>query len=377
MNNMVGKVGVIVSIVLFCIAVGVYSFVQLSVADKGKDVDLLSFVPLESVGLLETDNPDFLANEFPQTTYGLQLDTLRQSGLFPMVLNAVFPNADSTVHRLSNGIERMMISFHAPMSARNVVMYFRTHGSGREFLQRMMQRQGRRFVPKKESYRGSDIDIYALENGDFIAAYCGKGFCVLSYQKSLIEQVIDARKDDVSLREDAVFMECYEGKAVNFITLYGHAPSLPFLVRDCASCWSSFDIHLNSEVFYLSGSMVLPDSCRFRVTDRLYQMDSVSEDGLLVLSGQEKVDSCISRMISIPQHTLFEECVSNLSRDASFIFVADMDKLKGGDMLQVGGFYLPKFVMQHVDLFRSFVFSAQVTKVGNKYSHIIVFTYKN
>ena len=52
---MVGKVGVIVSIVLFCIAVGVYSFVQLSVADKGKDVDLLSFVPLESVGLLETD----------------------------------------------------------------------------------------------------------------------------------------------------------------------------------------------------------------------------------------------------------------------------------------------------------------------------------
>ena len=78
---MVGKVGVIVSIVLFCIAVGVYSFVQLSVADKGKDVDLLSFVPLESVGLLETDNPDFLANEFPQTTYGLQLDTLRQSGL--------------------------------------------------------------------------------------------------------------------------------------------------------------------------------------------------------------------------------------------------------------------------------------------------------
>lgn len=373
---MIGKVGVIVSVILFCIAVGFYSFTQLSMADKGKDVDLLSFVPLDCAGVLETDNPDFLVNEFPQTTYGLQLDTLRQSGLFPMVLNAVLPDADSTVHRLSNSIERMMISFHAPMSARNVVMYFQTHDSGRDFLQRMMQRQGVKFVPKQESYRGKDIDIYALGSGDFIAAYCGKGFCVLSYQKNLIEQVIDARKDEVSLRQDPVFMECYEEKAVNFITLYGHAPSLPLLTDDPQYCWSSFDIHLSSEVFYLSGSMVVPDSCRSSLVKKLRSVPSLSEEGVLVLLGQEKVDSCISRMIAIPQHTLFEECISNLSRDASLIFVADMDKL-GKDSLQAYQPYLPKFVVRHTDLFRSFILSAQITRVGNRLSHIFVFTYKN
>ena len=68
MNTMVGKVGVIVSIILFCIAVGVYSFVQLSVADKGKNVDLLSFVPADCMAVLETDNADFLVNEFPHNT---------------------------------------------------------------------------------------------------------------------------------------------------------------------------------------------------------------------------------------------------------------------------------------------------------------------
>ncbi len=373
---MIGKVGVIVSIILFCIAVGFYSFAQLSMADKGKDVDLLSFVPLDCAGVLETDNPDFLVNEFPQTTYGLQLDTLRQSGLFPMVLKAVFPNADSTVHRLSNRIERMMISFHSPVSARNVVMYFHTHDSGRDFLQQMMQRQGVKFVPKRESYRGKDIDIYALDNGDFISAYCGKGFCVLSYQKNLIEQVIDARKDETSLREDPLFLGCYEDKAVNFITLYGHAASLPLLVEDHAQCWSSFDIHLSSEVFYLSGSTVLPDSCQAHVDGKLHCIAPVETDGVLALSGQERIDSCLSHVIAVPQHTLFQECISNLSRDASFIFVADMDKVEG-DALKGCQPYLPKFVVRHADLFRSFILSIQITKVGNKLSHIFVFTYKN
>ncbi len=373
---MVGKVGVIVSIILFCLAVGFYSFTRLSMADKGKDVDLLSFVPLDCMGILETDNPDFLVNEFPQTAYGRQLDTLRQSGLFPMVLGAIFPNADSTVHQLSNGIERMMISFHVPASARNVVMYFQTHEAGRDFLQRMMRRQEVKFVPKKESYRGSDIDIYALGNGDFISAYCGKGFCVLSFQKNLIEQVIDARKGGGSLREDALFMSGYEEKTVNFITLYGHAASLPLLVEKHSHCWSGFDIHLSSEVFYLSGSMLLPDSCQKCVEEKLCDIAPVSEDGILVLSGQEKVDSCISRVIAIPQHSLFEECVSNLSRDASFIFVADMDKASG-ESFELYRPYLPKFVMRHVDLFRSFILSVQITKVGNRFSHIFVFTYKN
>lgn len=372
---MVGKVGVIVSIILFCIGVGVYGFVQLNMAEKGKNVDLLSFVPMDCAAVLETDNADFLVNEFPQATYAMQLDTIQKSGLFPIVFGNLFTVSDSTVHRLSNGVDRMMISFHYPFSARNVVMYFQTHDSGKAFLQKMMQEKKMRFVPKKDSYRGEDIDIYALDNGEFISTYCGKGFCVVSYQKNLIERVIDAKKDELSLSGDEIFMKAYEAKAVNFMTLYGRTASLPVLVKEQTHCWSSFDIHLSSEVFYLSGSMSMPDSCRTHVVADLDRVSPLSAEGVLVLSGRSEVDSCISRITALPQHTLFEECVSNLSHDASFIFVADMDEIK--DHIACYQPYLPKFVARHADLFRSFIFSAQLTQVGNRFSHIFVFTYKN
>ena len=66
--------------------------------------------------------------------------------------------------------------------------------------------------------------------------------------------------------------------------------------------------------------------------------------------------------------------VANLSRDASFIMVADVDKLAQN----LGAYknYLPAFIYDHVELFRSFILSVQITNVNNKLSHIFVFTYK-
>lgn len=56
------------------------------------------------------------------------------------------------------------------------------------------------------------------------------------------------------------------------------------------------------------------------------------------------------------------------------MMVADMDKVAG----QIDKYapYLPLFIKDHIYLFRSFILSVQITKVGNKLSHIFVFTYK-
>lgn len=86
----VGRLGVILSIILFCIGIGVYSFTQLSLVDKGKDIHLAAFVPRNCMGVLETDNFDYFMNEFPQTAYAGQLDTLQRAGLLKSVLGA-FP----------------------------------------------------------------------------------------------------------------------------------------------------------------------------------------------------------------------------------------------------------------------------------------------
>ena len=206
--------------------------------------------------------------------------------------------------------------------------------------------------------------------------YTTDGLVVGSYQKKLIEQVIDAVKDNNSLREDSVFTSIHHTQPASFITIYGRTPSVPFLRKESCHSWSEYDIHLNSEVFYLSGQMKEEQAdCLDRMLQAVHTVPVVSEsDSLLVVSGRERVDSCISKVIASPSHTLFAECVSNLSRDASYIMVADMEKVAAAP--EQFASYLPPFFIRHADLFRSFILSIQFTEVNNRLSHIFVFTYK-
>ena len=93
------------------------------------------------------------------------------------------------------------------------------------------------------------------------------------------------------------------------------------------------------------------------------------------LSGHEKVDSCITNAISKPKNRIFDQCLSNLSRDASYIMVADMDKV--AENIEQYSPYIPGFICDNIGLFRSFIISSQVTEINGRYSHIYVFTYKD
>lgn len=372
----VGRLGVVLSIILFCIGIGVYSFTQLSLVDKGKDVNLIAFVPESCTGVLETDNFDYFMNEFPQTAYAGQLDTLQRAGLLESVLGNLFRYTGSPAHDWSNQVSRMMISFHKPGSSHDLVIYFQMNNPKDEFIKSVLQKSGICFEAKKEKYRGEEILIYPVANGDFVSAYLQDGFLALSYQKALIEQVIDASKNQTSLDNDRSFKAVYSPKSSNFMTLYTHSASVPLLEKQgVEDAWSEFDIHLNSEVLYLSGFMYEPDSCMQSSMLRMEQVEASYEpDSILIISGQDRVDSCVSQISVIPYRSLFDECIANLSHDASYMMVADMDKVAGqSDQFTP---YLPLFIKDHIQLFRSFILSVQITKVGNKLSHIFVFTYK-
>ncbi len=181
----VGKLGVVLSVILFCIGVGLYSFARLSSAESGKDTDLLASVPADCIGLLETDNIESIVNVFPQTTYAGQLDTLQRTGLLSVIGNEMAPYIINNTHDLHNRMDYMMVSFHAPISPRNLVVYFKTNESGKKFVREMMRKRGIDFGPKKESYRGKSIEIYPVRNGDFVTTYTGKGFLAISYQKGI------------------------------------------------------------------------------------------------------------------------------------------------------------------------------------------------
>ena len=370
----IAKFGGILSIILFLLGVGMYWFAKLSEAGDGRNMDLLTLVPSDCIGVLETDNLDHFSNKFPQTSYAVQLDTLRSLGIVRAVLDDVTKYSTIGAHRLGNQMNHLMVSFHSETNIHDVVVYFRMTKDAKKLLTEIMLGSDKAALIKKESYRGERISIYPAGHTRFISVYSGSGFLAVSYHKRLIEKVIDAVKDDTSLRNDPNFSDVRYSKTANFMTFYGKTAALPILAEKDDNCWSEFNIHMNSEVFYLSGALLGPDSCLKNVGTRLDNIKTMSEDNFLVVSGQHQVDSCISEAIITPHNTLFDECLSNLSRDASYIMVADIDKV-AGDLEHYQSF-VPAFVKANMDLFRSFILSVQITKLENKLSHIIVFTYK-
>lgn len=371
------KLGVVLSVVLFCIGIAFYGFARLSMADKENRVDIFEFVPKDCAGILETDNIDNFMHVFSQAAYSSQLDTLHRAGLMNDILNDLSRYSSAAAHGLSYQMNHVVISFHRPHTAMDVVAYFRIGKEGKhQLIEAVKGKHGADFIPKKETYRGKKIEIYPLSSTKYLSVYTTDGLVVVSYQKKLIEQVIDAVKDNNSLREDSVFTSIQHTQPASFITIYGRTPSVPFLGKESCHSWSEYDIHLNSEVFYLSGQMKEEQAdCLDRMLQAVHTVPVVSEsDSLLVVSGRERVDSCISKVIASPSHTLFDECVSNLSRDASYIMVTDMEKVAAAPELFAS--YLPPFLIRHADIFRSFILSIQFTEVNNRLSHIFVFTYK-
>lgn len=371
------KLGVVLSVVLFCIGIAFYGFARLSMADKESRVDVFEFIPKDCAGILETDNIDNFMHGFSQAAYSSQLDTLHRAGLMNDILSDLSRYSSAAAHGLSYQMNHVVISFHRPHTAMDVVAYFRIGKEGKhQLIEAVKGKHGADFIPKKETYRGKKIEIYPLSSTRYLSVYTTDGLVVVSYQKKLIEQVIDAVKDNNSLREDSVFTSIHHPQPASFITIYGRTPSVPFLGKESCHSWSEYDIHLNSEVFYLSGQMKEEQAdCLDRMLQAVHTVPVVSEsDSLLVVSGRERVDSCISKVIASPSHTLFDECVSNLSRDASYIMVTDMEKVAASPEQFVS--YLPPFLIRHADLFRSFILSIQFTEVNNRLSHIFVFTYK-
>lgn len=371
------KLGVVLSVVLFCIGIAFYGFARLSMADKENRVDIFEFVPKDCAGILETDNIDNFMHVFSQAAYSSQLDTLHRAGLMNDILSDLSRYSSAAAHGLSYQMNHVVISFHRPHTVMDVVAYFRIGKEGKhQLIEAVKGKHGADFVPKKETYRGKKIEIYPLSSTRYLSVYTTDGLVVVSYQKKLIEQVIDAVKDNNSLREDSVFTSIHHTQPASFITIYGRTPSVPFLGKESCHSWSEYDIHLNSEVFYLSGQMKEEQAdCLDRMLQAVHTVPVVSEsDSLLVVSGRERVDSCISKVIASPSHTLFDECVSNLSRDASYIMVTDMEKVAAAP--EQFASYLPPFLIRHADLFRSFILSIQFTEVNNRLSHIFVFTYK-
>ena len=375
------KLGTILSVLLFVLAVGYYAFMRLDMMDRNRDVNLFSLVPSSSVGVLESNNVHAFFDDYSMLNYSDELERMQFPGLFNFLIHGLNMYAGDNAHGLSYQMNQLVVSFHQPVTPRNQVVYFRLGMADEQLLSDMLQEYvSGNFLPKEEEYRGKKILIYPLSHDEFLATYTEEGFVVLSYQKRLVEEVIDAQLDETALGYDTVFSRVLEKKkSKDFLTLYGRSSSIPSLNLD-SNTWSEYDFHLNSDVVYLTGDMYTSEKNaeKENMVNSLNDMAVVKEEGLFVSAQKDSTSYYMDEAFDANDtgnRTLFNECVANLANEVDFSLVADMQKVEENPKHFES--YLPSFMIENASLLRSFILSAQLSLNGERPSHIWVFTYKN
>ena len=375
------KLGTILSVLLFVLAVGYYAFMRLDMMDRNRDVNLFSLVPSSSVGVLESNNVHAFFDDYSMLNYSDELERMQFPGLFNFLIHGLNMYAGDNAHGLSYQMNQLVVSFHQPVTPHNQVVYLRLGMADEQLLSDMLQEYvSGNFLPKEEEYRGKKILIYPLSHDEFLATYTEEGFVVLSYQKRLVEEVIDAQLDETALGYDTVFSRVLDKKkSKDFLTLYGRSSSIPSLNLD-SNTWSEYDFHLNSDVVYLTGDMYALEinAEKENMVNSLNDMAVVKEEGLFVSAQKDSTSYYMDEAFDANDtgnRTLFNECVANLANEVDFSLVADMQKVEENPKHFES--FLPSFMIENASLLRSFILSAQLSLSGERPSHIWVFTYKN
>ena len=366
------KIGAILFLALFCVVVVLYGLSQLRNTEKGRNVNLLALVPADCVGVLETGNWEFLAKALSHAASSDELDSVCASVLSPFDDILFFSLEDA--HVVRNHVGRLALSFHVSDVEGVVVAYLATSMSGKKLIGELLEEKGIGFMPKSVKYRGEEITVFPVSDGLFLSVYDRIGCVVVSSQKALIEKVIDAEKDGTSLQHDKLFDKVYQGKSADFLSLYAKAASFPLLGECKSDVWSEFDIHLSGKSFFVDGAMSMSEDDWEHSLVRLAGIEPMEGDSVLVLTDTVKIDSCITRRALEASHTLFDKCVQDLSPDALYVCVVDMDEVINHPDLYKP--LLPAFVYEHRLLFRPFILSLQITRSKGKLSHLFVFAYK-
>lgn len=266
------RIAVIVSVVLLCAGIGIYSYLRLNAAEEQKDFNLYSLVPQDAIAILETDKMADLVDEINELKCSQDNHFLYISDLFVFLKQYLHTLTDGTPHGLSRQMNKMLISFHEPDNPMNQVLYCSLGAGDYNLLENFIRRYSSNDFPAKLfEYKGERICLYPIKEGRFLAAYVTSDFLVLSFQERLIEQVIEARKGKKSLHDIPAFRNMTRTKRSNVsATVYlrmkkvdmGKNENEQERIQTTVGNWAEFDLKWKDEAIYCSGISYGNDSVR-------------------------------------------------------------------------------------------------------------------
>ena len=256
------RIAVIVSIVLLCTGFGAYSFLRMNAVENQQDFNLFTLVPQDATAILETDRMADLMEDINGLYCSKDDHFLYVSDLFVYLKKYLNALVGDTPHGLSKQMNKMLISFHEPDTPLNQVLYCSLGTGDYELVETFVRKYCSSTFPSKYfDYNGEEIRIYPMTDGRFLAAYFTSDFLAVSFQKRLIEQVIDARRSKQSLMDMPSFRTMYAGKRNNVAaTVYVRMKEVD-MGKDTdgirsqtrLGSWAEFDMKFSEEAIYCSG----------------------------------------------------------------------------------------------------------------------------
>lgn len=249
------RIAVTSSVVLLCAGFALYSFFRLSATEDQQNFNLYTIVPSSASAIFVTDDAAEFVAEVDGLTCSKNQQYLHVSKLFSYLKQYLYTLLDDTPHGLSRQMNQVLISFHEPDNDRNQVLYCSLAAGDLDLIDRFVRKHvSSGYSSKIFNYKGEEITIYPLPDGDFLACYLTPDFLALSYQKKLIEEVIDARKSGKSLAADSMFAEVRTpGKSTATASIYARLEGM--------IGWTEFDMKLKDDFIYFSGISCDVDTC--------------------------------------------------------------------------------------------------------------------
>lgn len=280
-NNLI-RVSLIVCIVLLCTGFAVYSFMRLDTVEERRNFDLFTLIPQDVEAVFETDCAAELVEDIDNMVCSRNGHFLYASDLFSSVKKYLRAFMEEEPHGLRWEMNELVVSFHNPDLQNDQVLYCRMGTGDRTLLENHLRRSGSATFPSRtSSYRGQTIEVYPLVDGRFLAVWMKRDFLVVSFQKRLVEQVIDAWKQKKTLAQLDTFHFTNEKKREeNNTTVYVRWPvrTASQFATD-ASLWLEFNLKFAEEGVYCAGIVHGSDTLGIPLRDALF--DSYPLEGFL------------------------------------------------------------------------------------------------
>ena len=254
------RLAVILSIVLLCTAFGVYSFFRLSAEEHRQDFDLFTLVPDDVSAVVETDQLDELVRSIDGMKCSQDGVFLYASDLFVLLKDELHALQDEAPHGLSIQMNKMLLSFHKPDDPTNQVLYCAMGRGDYDLMENFIEKSTSAAFPSKYiDYHGEEIRIYPMVDGRFLSVCLTRNFLVASFQKRLIEQVIDTYHSRHSLAYMKSFKSLpieakMQAEARLYIRMTGVSMGADSLRKQTdVGDWTVYELKLEEEAIYCSG----------------------------------------------------------------------------------------------------------------------------